>query len=878
MVQKPFGLSVLGGLRLVDCECKPVEPVIAQAKRAAVVTYLRLAAVKGPEQREKLLAVFWPELSAVAARNSLNQAIHFLRRTLGPDCIVTAADQSISIDPSLIRCDASDFEQLVNEGRDAEAVKLYAGPFLDAFHVHQVPQFTQWAEYERERLQSLYLQTVERLARKADAERNTETATDLWRKAATAAPLDTRYAVGYIRALSNANRRADALRHVEIHRRLFRAELDSEPDGELTALETELRTNPKPAAPSSLVPAVATRADDVETKVSGDLPQQNPSRRRSGAVILTAGGFALVLTLTALMRANARVKSGALPGERILVAALANKTGDTALNDLGGLAADYVSDGLLRSGVVEVVDPATAFYAVRNGKGASLDLSSPGTRLDVARSVNAGTVVWGTIYKAGDSLLYDTRVTDIASGDVIGAVRVPAPLGQSPTVAVKELEQKLGGLIASRFDINLNTVGATRLPAPRLDAYREYSKGLQYFQRGENDDAFRAFVNARSADSTFFLPLVWAWYAAANAYHFTVQDSLIEATRKFRDRLSPLDRYAFDAHAAKTASEERAATAAAEKLAPGSNWSYMLGSQELAALHTHAAIKALSKIDRSRGWARGWLAVDETLMAALHVAGDYQAELAIADEAIARADSDRNRSSQQLEAARVLALSGMNDDAALRKGISRLIVTSGNPTADIWGLEDLDMALLYHGRRSEADEVAKYVEAAARKLVSDGDAVTYRALVAEQAYLRWDLRRAKALAAYSLARDSAERIFSDPGVPRILAVIAAIENKPATVDSLIEFVRVGTQDSGYPAYISATDSARQVIWNRHNRHLQFVTYIQACVAAVRGDAATATRLLREAIDNGMQRAFSVMMDPCFKPINPTNEYRALFGG
>ena len=28
MVQKPFGLSVLGGLRLVDCECKPVEPVI----------------------------------------------------------------------------------------------------------------------------------------------------------------------------------------------------------------------------------------------------------------------------------------------------------------------------------------------------------------------------------------------------------------------------------------------------------------------------------------------------------------------------------------------------------------------------------------------------------------------------------------------------------------------------------------------------------------------------------------------------------------------------------------------------------------------------------------------------------------------------------
>src|SRR5690349_22229692 len=129
MVQKPFGLSVLGGLRLVDCECKPVEPVIAQAKRAAVVTYLRLAAVKGPEQREKLLAVFWPELSAVAARNSLNQAIHFLRRTLGPDCIVTAADQSISIDPSLIRCDASDFEQLVNEGRDAEAVKLYAGPF-----------------------------------------------------------------------------------------------------------------------------------------------------------------------------------------------------------------------------------------------------------------------------------------------------------------------------------------------------------------------------------------------------------------------------------------------------------------------------------------------------------------------------------------------------------------------------------------------------------------------------------------------------------------------------------------------------------------------------------------------------------------------------
>jgi len=465
----------------------------------------------------------------------------------------------------------------------------------------------------------------------------------------------------------------------------------------------------------------------------------------------------------------------------------------------------------------------------------------------------------------------------MASGDLIGVVRVSTRLTAAPTVAVKELEQRLGGLIATRLDVNLNSLGASHLPPPSLDAYREYSRGLQYFRRDEYDDALRAFINARRADSTFFLPLVWAWYAAGNAYHFRMQDSLIAASRKLRDRLSPLDRYAFDAHASTNAEEERVATAAAARIAPGSNWSFMLGSIELSHLHAKAAIKALSTVDRAHGWARGWSGVDLTLMAALHLVGDYAAELAIADEAIARADTDGiNTSRQGLEAGRVRALAGIGDTAALHAGIARLISISGRDASDIWEIEDTDMTLLYHGWRREADAVAKYAQREARKLAEKDDLRPERALVAEQAYLRWDLPVARSLAERSLAIDSLQRTFSDPDVSRILAVIAAIENRPAAVERQIAFARMATQDSGYPSYISARDSARQVIWNKHNRHLQGPTYTQACVAAVRGDAVTAANRLRDAIEKGMARPFAVLMDPCFRPIRKSQEYRALF--
>ena len=84
-----FDLRVLGALQLADPTGRDVEPVLAQSRRAALLVYLALARPRGPQRRDVLLAMFWPESETEPARNALNQALHFLRRSLGDDVVIT---------------------------------------------------------------------------------------------------------------------------------------------------------------------------------------------------------------------------------------------------------------------------------------------------------------------------------------------------------------------------------------------------------------------------------------------------------------------------------------------------------------------------------------------------------------------------------------------------------------------------------------------------------------------------------------------------------------------------------------------------------------------------------------------------------------------
>ena len=129
-------------------------------------------------RRDRLMAVFWPESSADAARNSLNVAIHGLRQTLraaaGDRPIVICKERSYFIEPDLvIWVDVEAFEERLksaeqhlnnHEAAQAQtdfemAVSLYQGDFLA-----DDPDES-WGIITREHLRLRYLDALDQLAR-----------------------------------------------------------------------------------------------------------------------------------------------------------------------------------------------------------------------------------------------------------------------------------------------------------------------------------------------------------------------------------------------------------------------------------------------------------------------------------------------------------------------------------------------------------------------------------------------------------------------------------------------------------------------------------------------------------------------------------------
>ncbi|HEX6060207.1 MAG TPA: tetratricopeptide repeat protein [Gemmatimonadaceae bacterium] len=145
-----IALKTLGAVDLRN-DGKEVSTVLAQPKRLALLVYLATARPRGFHSRDTLLALFWPESDDERARNSLRQALHHLRRSLGEAAIVGRGDREVGVDGTLVHCDAAAFDEAI-EGRQWEtAVELYRGDFLPGLFVQDAPDVERWLDDDRAR-------------------------------------------------------------------------------------------------------------------------------------------------------------------------------------------------------------------------------------------------------------------------------------------------------------------------------------------------------------------------------------------------------------------------------------------------------------------------------------------------------------------------------------------------------------------------------------------------------------------------------------------------------------------------------------------------------------------------------------------------------
>ena len=246
-------LRLLGGAALLADEA-----VLggAASHRYSLALLALLACAPGRSlSRGKLVGLLWPGSPERTARNRLNTYLHRLRSELSEDTLVSRGSD-LWLDPSRMDCDVNRFREALADEQLREALKLYRGPFLDGFRIHDSPEFEHWVDGQRKRLRDEYRNALERLALEAWREEAPKEAAHWWERRAREDPYDSRVVLQLMEALEAAGNRVGALRAGEHHVRLLKEDFGTGPGEELWTFMHRLRqaaTKERAREPSPLL-------------------------------------------------------------------------------------------------------------------------------------------------------------------------------------------------------------------------------------------------------------------------------------------------------------------------------------------------------------------------------------------------------------------------------------------------------------------------------------------------------------------------------------------------------------------------------------------------------------------------------------------------
>jgi len=247
-------LITLGGVGLAD-EHGPLGGPLVQRRRLALLARIAAAGQRGVS-RESLAALLWPDSDDERARHTLRQWLSLLRRDLKAETLLLGTAE-LRLNPQVITSDVGELREALGRGELERVAGLYAGPFLDGFHVSDAGEFERWADAERDALGREASRALEALAATAAAAGDARRAAEWWRRLVAMDPLGSHAVVGLMTALARLGERAAALEAARAHESLLRAELDLAPDTRVAALARELRAADASGAASAPAPVVA---------------------------------------------------------------------------------------------------------------------------------------------------------------------------------------------------------------------------------------------------------------------------------------------------------------------------------------------------------------------------------------------------------------------------------------------------------------------------------------------------------------------------------------------------------------------------------------------------------------------------------------------
>ncbi len=394
-----------------------------------------------------------------------------------------------------------------------------------------------------------------------------------------------------------------------------------------------------------------------------------------------------------------------LVANRIVVAPLDNRTGDSTLAPIGDMAADWIARGLTQTGQFQVVDPRTAWLTAKLVNQMPRLLRPAEAAVGIAQETGSGLVVSGGYYREGDSLRFDVQVTDVASHKLTRSLDPVSAAVGDPTSVIPTLARRTVATVATAVDTVSMGMSAGLSQPPSYQAYEEVSRAWESFWRGDTTDVFQRTAHATALDSGYMPPRLMEAYVRSLEGQWPAVDSIVRVVEPHRGRLTPAENAIVDGLQANLRGDRPGRVRAARELArstPGSFEGYtLLADMALSVDDPGQAIEALSHVDPDRGLLLLSPIYWQTMARALHQRGQYDDELEVARRGTRRFPDDLG---PQVALIRAFAALGRTED--LRHKVSRAPAAGADARFE-WSYRLLAGAaeLRTHGRAREAERL-----------------------------------------------------------------------------------------------------------------------------------------------------------------------------
>lgn len=500
---------------------------LSSPKRTALLVYLATARPRGFRQRDELVEIFWPDLPERNARRALNQSIYVLRSTIGDAAIVNRGGGEVGLDPSLVWCDATAFDMAVSGSARREALELYGGEFLKAFHLSGSRSFERWLDTQREHYRTRAIDAATGLAAEERDRGNVFEAVRYCRAALEWAPYDERLLRQLLRLLVDRGDAVGAARELERFAERLGSDLGLEVSPETRTL-LEKATPKRPAErpdvpaerdpPPADAPVPASRGaarrgllDRASTRLPGRVARASEARRRDeshgpgagrsrpamgglGWAALAALGLALGIGLVPMLQSSDDPPVD--PDRLAIFPFIVHGDGPYAYLEQG--LVDLLSIKLALPDRTRTLDPV----AVLSRAGRDGSLSDVQSLARIAGGLGAGAFVHGSIVQSGGEaqIIASLYSTDEAKPRVV----VNATLSNEARLfdAVDRLSRDLlnGWLIQDHTFSSLAGLTTTSLPA-----FKAYLAGERALREGRYRESVRRFEEATNLDPGFAL-------------------------------------------------------------------------------------------------------------------------------------------------------------------------------------------------------------------------------------------------------------------------------------------------------------------------------------------------------------------------------------